>query len=156
MNKVGILKSTYLGKYFTAYEFCNKKDGYAIECKNQHILFPKLDMVREVVGSTTITSGYRTKKFNAIVKGSPNSNHLIGHAVDITFDFSDWSVNTLIKLLTGIGFKNVGIYLNRNSSIAWCHVDIGDENLRRWNEGNGWFHYRDSAVKIYKNVNKEM
>ena len=37
----------------------------------------------------------------------------------------------------------------RGNSFAWIHVDIGNKDFKRWNEGNGWRHYRGSAVKTY-------
>lgn len=41
-----------------------------------------LQPLREVVGPVSITSGYRCEKVNAIVGGSPSSQHLYGQAAD--------------------------------------------------------------------------
>lgn len=132
--------------YFTYDEFANTKDGNANEtnCK----LIDLLDEVRPITGSITVTSGYRTPEYNASVGGSSNSNHILGHAADIKFDFNGWTVTSIKKLFSGFGFKNIGIYV-RGNSFAWIHVDLGNKDFRRWNEGNGWKHYRDSAYKVY-------
>lgn len=145
MNTVDILKNIRLGKYFTAYEFCNTMDGNAIIFPHSE-LFTKLDKLREIVGSITITSGYRTPSYNKSVGGSNNSNHVKGLAVDIKFDFKKWNVSELEGLLVGIGFSNIGIYKDKkNNRLLWIHVDEG----KRWDPGNGWYHVGNSAVKHY-------
>ncbi len=133
-----------LGKHFTAHEFANKKDGGAIEVPNPE-LFQKLDALREIVGAVTITSGYRTKDYNRKVGGSYNSYHLKGLAADIRFDFADWSKESLIKLIHGLGFGNLGIYM-RGDRIDRLHVDIG----KPWNSGNGWKKHKSLSYKIYQ------
>ena len=143
MDRIEILKNVRLGRYFTALEFCNSKDGYAIKMPDPD-LFIKLDRLREIVGSITVTSGYRTPKFNNLVGGSANSYHVKGIAADIKFNFNKWTVENIRDLCVAIGFGNIGIYVSK-SGIAWVHVDTG----RRWNEVNGWVHHGDSAVKIY-------
>ena len=149
MDATTILKSIKLGHYFTAYEFANKDDGNAIKAK-QVELFEKLDMLRVIVGSTDITSGYRTSSYNSKIGGSSNSNHLLGHAVDVKFNFTGWAADQLAKICVGIGFKNIGIYMDKNSKkLLWLHLDIGSSSFKRWNEGNGWKHQGDSAVKYY-------
>lgn len=132
--------------YFTYDEFANTKDGGAN--KTVEALIDLLDSVRPITGSITVTSGYRTPEYNASVGGSSNSNHILGHAADIKFDFSGWTVTSIKKLFSGFGFKNIGIYMSGNS-FRWVHVDLGNEDFRRWNQGNGWKHYRDSAYKVY-------
>jgi len=132
--------------YFWYSEFANSEDGGAN--KTVYELIDLLDKVRPITGSITVTSGYRTPEYNKKVGGSSNSNHLLGHAADIKFDFNGWTVTSIKKLFSGFGFKNIGIYM-RGNSFAWIHVDIGNKDFKRWNEGNGWRHYRDSAVKTY-------
>ena len=45
MDRIEVLRNTKLGKYFTALEFCNTKDNYAIEVPDI-TLFQKLDTLR--------------------------------------------------------------------------------------------------------------
>lgn len=139
-----LLDDMRLTKNFTMDEFANHlSDGVYI--KHDLGLSARLQLLRDIVGSITVTSGYRTPDFNASIGGSSNSNHLKGTAADIKFDFTPWYIDSLKLLLSGIGFTNIGIYLNSSGFIQWIHVDIG----KRWNEANGWKHFRDSAVKIY-------
>lgn len=133
-----------LSKNFTALEFCNSQDGHAIKVPDIR-LFECLQKLRDKVGPTKITSGYRTKEFNAKVKGSANSNHLLGLALDITFDFSRYNEQQLKDMAAECGFSNLGIYYNSAKRVQWLHVDIS----KRWNEGNGWKHYKTLAVKVY-------
>ena len=131
-----------LSKNFTALEFCNSQDGYAIKVPDIR-LFECLQKLRDKVGLVKLTSGYRTKAFNAKVKGSANSNHMKGEAVDIQFT-TKLTVDQLKDLFAFCGFNNVGIYL-RNEQYAWFHLDISP----RWNVGNGWQHYKNIAFKVY-------
>ncbi len=133
-----------LSKNFTALEFANTKDGYAIKLPDFELV-EKLQKLRDIVGSVTITSGYRTPRFNRRVKGSWNSNHLKGTAADIKFNFRPYNLNETIKLLADLGFNNIGIYIKRGK-FQWIHVDMSP----RWNEVNGWRHVKNSSVKTYQ------
>lgn len=106
----------------------------------------KLQELRDIVDSIDVTSGFRSVPHNRQVGGSRNSHHLNGLAVDIKFDFGGWTDKSLLKLFTGLGWTNIGIY-KRGSNYAWIHLDIAD---KRWNEYDGWYHIKDSAVKFYK------
>jgi len=118
-----VLKGIKLSKNFSAYEFCNSKDGMAIELPDIS-LFTKLQALRDKVGSVTITSGYRTASYNKKVGGDPNSNHLKGLAVDVKFATRS-SVEQLKELFEGLGFSNIGIYINKDKTYAWFPLDIG-------------------------------
>ncbi len=71
----------------------------------------KLQRLRTIVDvEFTITSGYRSEAYNAIVKGGSQSQHLLGNAVDI--DHQRWDAVTRYRFLTAalsLGFS-VGIY----------------------------------------------
>ena len=139
------LRNIKLSKNFTAIEFCNSKDGHAIMVPDIK-LFENLQKLRDRVAvAVKITSGYRTHPFNASVGGSKNSNHTKGLAVDIQFEASKYTVDQLKELFASCGFTNIGIYLD-GTRYAWFHLDIAP----RWGIGNGWTHYKNSAVKIYK------
>lgn len=133
--------------HFKYIEFANTAANGENETKKE--LIDLLDKVREITGSITVTSGFRTVEYNKQIGGYVKSNHLIGNAADIKFDFNGWTVTSLKKLFSGFGFVNIGIY-QRGNSFGWIHLDIGDEQLKRWNEASGWKHYRDSAYKVYQ------
>jgi len=99
----------------------------------------KLQELRNIVGEITVTSGYRTPEFNASCGGSSNSYHLDGLAADIKFNFNDWDVYSLTKVLKSIGFINVNFYL-QGSDIQRLHLDIGP--CRK----EGEFYYRNLFI----------
>lgn len=49
----------------------------------RNVLIPGMQQVRVILGKPVfITSGYRSPSVNAAVRGSPNSQHVTGHAAD--------------------------------------------------------------------------
>jgi uncharacterized protein YcbK (DUF882 family) len=140
-----ILKNIQLSRHFTALEFANSKDGFALKLPRIELV-EKLQRLRDIVGPIRVTSGYRTEKFNASIGGARNSNHLLGLATDIVFDFTNWSEIALLEIVEKTGFNNLGIYYDKNNKIMWLHVDIG----KAWNTGNGWNKYRAMSVKVYR------
>ena len=145
MDKIEMLRNIRLAPNFTALEFANSKDGYAIVVPNIE-LFDKLQFLRGLVGPINITSGYRTPKFNASIGGSRNSHHLKGIAADIQFNFGKFTIDQIVGMCVASGFGNIGIYLTKGNTVSWVHVDTGP----KWNEGNGWLHIGNSAVKTYR------
>lgn len=86
------------------------------------VLLQKLDELRERVGSPmVIESGYRTREHNARVKGSVNSAHTRGLAVDIRA-MSGRMRYDLVRHALDLGFKRIGI------AKTFVHLDI-DESL---------------------------
>ncbi len=130
-----ILKTDKLGpkiaKNFYLRELMNSMDG-------NFVLYPdpslglKMQKVRDILGWMTITSGTRTKAFNAKVGGSFNSFHLQGLAIDFKADFSNWSKMSLVKVFVACGFTNMKFYYRKVNNV-WtlhrCHIDIG----KPWN-----------------------
>ena len=89
-------------------------------CEISQKLLTLLQALRDDVGfSLIINSGFRCENHNKKVGGAPNSQHLIGKAVDV-------STKTLTgeqkhRLLTSVfknGFKGVGVYS------TFIHVDV--------------------------------
>jgi uncharacterized protein YcbK (DUF882 family) len=134
-----ILASIQLSKNFTALEFANSKDGYALKLPRIELV-NKLQLLRDEVGSITITSGFRTVEFNEQCGGSKNSYHLQGLAVDCRFNFKKYTKERLTKLFQAIGFTNVNFYINKDGSINRVHLDIG----KTWNGQK--FNYRDKKL----------
>jgi uncharacterized protein YcbK (DUF882 family) len=84
-----------------------------------------LQSVRDEVGfAFTINSAYRCKKHNFEVGGSPNSQHLLGKAVDVsTNGLSGEQKHRLLKVAFSKGFAGVGVYSN------FFHLDVRDEEV---------------------------
>lgn len=79
-----------------------------------------LDEIRHLSGVTMIiTSDYRTKKKNKEVKGSPDSAHLYGWAVDVACANSIARM-ALIKAAIEVGITRIGVASN------FLHFDIAD------------------------------
>ena len=82
-----------MANYFTIQELCksdtavaNKIDNTPNATVKSHLneLIKFLNPIREAWGSPIlVTSGYRSKKLNRLVGGSPSSVHMIGYAADL-------------------------------------------------------------------------
>lgn len=82
-----------MANYFTIQELCksdtavaNKIDNTPNATVKSHLneLIKFLNPLREAWGSPIlVTSGYRSKKLNRLVGGSPSSVHMIGYAADL-------------------------------------------------------------------------
>ena len=131
-----ILAGIQLTKNFTALEFANTKDGYALKLPDMNLVY-KLQTLRDEVGSIAITSGFRTTEFNEQEGGSKNSYHLQGLAVDCRFNFKKYTKERMTKLFQAIGLTNVNFYINKDGSINRVHLDI----VKTWNGQK--FNYRD-------------
>ncbi|MGC7990856.1 D-Ala-D-Ala carboxypeptidase family metallohydrolase, partial [Salmonella enterica] len=84
-------------KYFTISELCNSVTAVKFGIDNTPgrevtdsltaLVNNILDPLRERYGKPIkVTSGYRSPKLNRVVRGAPNSQHMVGEAVDITCD----------------------------------------------------------------------
>jgi len=138
---IKLMEDVRVTKNFTLDEFANHLSG-GTYLKIDLDLIYKLQEIRNIVGPTEITSGYRTPSFNSSVGGSSNSYHLKGIAADVKFGFSVWGVEALKDLFSGIGFNNMGIYLNSQNKIQWIHCDIGTP----W---SSWSKHNGMSYKIY-------
>ncbi len=89
-----------------------------IEMNNE--LLQKLQSLRDEVGfSLTINSGFRCAKHNKEVGGSPNSQHLLGKAVDISIKgLNGEQRHLLLKSAFRLEFHGVGVYSN------FLHLDL--------------------------------
>ena len=78
----------------------------------------KLQEARTLAGIPfSINSGYRTKRHNKKVGGTPNSSHLKGLACDIACNSSTERALIMSSLIK-VGFKRIGI------GSTFIHVDL--------------------------------
>lgn len=108
-NCTAILWSNNMGidwdnvRYFKRNEFGSH--GNIEPCP---VLVAKLDKAREAAGVPfVITSGIRSPERNAEVKGSPDSAHLTGHAVDIYAKDSHTRFLIVTEAINA-GFRRIG------------------------------------------------
>lgn len=120
------MKNIQLTANFTKKEF-ECRDGSAMPpqvLENVKLLAKELQVLRDFVGKKiTINSGYRSKAYNATLKGaSPKSQHLLGKAADITIaGMSPKQVaETIEKLIQQGKMKQGGIGIYK----TFTHYDI--------------------------------
>lgn len=118
MNRIKISKN------FSLHEFeCTHPQHQHVQL--DEVLLEKLQKLRDALGKPIIiNSAYRCSLRNSQVGGSPNSQHLLGKAVDIRVN--GMSPVQVAAVAERIGFGGIGIYSN------FVHVDtrIGKA---RWN-----------------------
>lgn len=89
-----------------------------------------LDPIRELVAAPVIiTSGYRCELLNALVGGTPGSQHRTGHAADFYVkDFSKGDMAKLfLQLCEEIDFDQMILYARR----GFIHVSYVNPELNR-------------------------
>lgn len=126
-----------LTKNFTKQEF-ECRDGSAMPpqaLENVKQLAQQLQVLRDYLGKKiTINSGYRSKAYNATLKGaSPKSQHLLGKAADIVIEgMTPKQVAEIIENLIKEGKMRqggIGIYK------TFTHYDIRGAKAR-WDFSN--------------------
>lgn len=116
---MGRINDIRISKNFKLYEF-ECKDG-----NHQVVIHPKLlelaQRLRDRIGKpVVINSAYRTVAYNKKIGGSPNSQHLLGKAVDVRLP-PGMTVDELAEHGRAVGFTGIGKY-------AWgCHFDVRDQ-----------------------------
>jgi len=128
---------TQLTKNFNSFEFACK-DGTPVPYRykeNVKNLAENLQVLRDYYKMPVhINSGYRTKSHNKAVGGSPNSQHLLGKAADITIrnKTPKQVARTIKKLISqgkmregGIGLYNGFVHYDiRGYAARWDYSSI--------------------------------
>ena len=106
----------------------NNPSWEAVEKLNQ-LAVKILDPLRKKIGrSITVTSGFRSKKLNALVKGSGTSQHLKGESADITCSNNRLLFDTA-KAMIESGEITVGQLIweyGTKKSPSWVHISLPD------------------------------
>ena len=87
-----------------------------------------LQRERDLYGSTTITSGYRTASYNAKIGGVPNSQHVYGKASDTIC--KNGSPLEVAMTAEAMGMGGIGLYS------GFTHIDTRD-GKSRWDQRSG-------------------
>lgn len=117
------MNNIQISKNFKLKEFQCKDGNYEVRLDSR--LLEKLQQLREKIGRPImINSGYRTVEHNKSVGGSPNSQHILGKAADITA--SGMTPKKIAAMAEEIGFGGIGIYS------TFVHVDVRKVKSR-WN-----------------------
>lgn len=133
-----------LSKNFTLEEFTKSqtaiRHGFSNSMNNDEIEAAKmlcenvLQKVRDALGPTIITSGFRSKELNALIGGSSKSQHCLGEAADIevpgisTFTLAEWiAKNCEFDQLI------LEFYTPRETNSGWVHVSFkrNDKNRKQ-------------------------
>lgn len=117
---VTIDKNSKITENFKLKEFVCK-DGTLKTSDLTIELFERLQILRDIIGAITITSGYRSPDYNKKIGGSPKSNHMKGEAVDIRWFNKNWTIEQVSDIAHGLGFRvlvyNWGLHLDCNDPI---------------------------------------
>lgn len=94
-----------------------------------NILIPAMQQIRDILGDPIIIkSGYRCPHLNAVIRGSPNSDHMTGHAADFVCPgFGDPLKIARVLLHEQPSLKWDQLIME----VGWVHISF---NLRRRNQ----------------------
>lgn len=102
-----------------------------------------LEPMRRRFGVIRITSGFRCKKLNALVGGSPTSQHVLGEAADIHTGGRELSEKMFGFAKQNIPFDQLILEHNPAHGIYWLHISLRSD--RPGNRHEAFF------VKVKKN-----
>lgn len=83
-----------------------------------------LEPMRHRFGAIRITSGFRCKKLNALVGGSPTSQHVLGEAADIHTGGRELSEKMFGFAKQNIPFDQLILEHNPAHGIYWLHISL--------------------------------
>lgn len=114
---------------------CRDGTPYPTEWVEQRLrpLCEALEVVREKCGGhpVTITSGYRTLEWNAIVGGSDGSRHMLGDAADfIIGKVPAQHVYEVCLALQETGLIHCGGLALYKQKVPFVHIDIRGKRVR--------------------------
>lgn len=116
-------------EHFNSREFECNSDGTQVPEEymlNLRRLCLALECLRKKLGNKriTVTSGYRTKKYNTRIGGARKSQHLTASAADI--QVADVDPQLVANAAIELGFPGVGRYP------TFTHVDVRIGRRARW------------------------
>ena len=88
------------------------------------VLLGKLDHLRNRLGVPLyVTSGFRCEKYNNLIKGSKDSQHMLGKAADVC---TTLALVELLEAANEVGFMGIGVYPKKH----FLHLDVRDTPAR--------------------------
>lgn len=113
----------------------NESDGLTEEVKHNLInLAAKMEMVRHYLNDVPIIShcGYRPTLYNALVKGAPHSEHLLGCALDFNVEGMESAEDCLkVRQILLPKLEEFGLRCENREGI-WIHLDTGTPHSNRY------------------------
>ncbi len=121
-----------LTPHFSRFEFaCRGVDCCGASAPIHPLLVESLEALRKRIGKPLkISSGFRCRRHNARVGGSPRSLHTLAMAADaLTPDgISPSELAALAENIQAFREGGIGIYK------AWVHLDVRDTGRARWKQ----------------------
>lgn len=106
-----------------------------------NVLIPAMQQIRDLLGEPIIIkSGYRCPHLNAVVRGSPNSDHLTGHAADFVAPAwgdpikicrllqSEMATLKFDQLIFEVGWVHISFNSRRRNQVLTAHFVDGRVN----------------------------
>lgn len=103
-----------------------------------------LEPMRRRFGVIRITSGFRCKKLNALVGGSPTSQHVLGEAADIHTGGRELSEKMFGFAKQNIPFDQLILEHNPAHGIYWLHISLRSDRPGNRHEA---FFFKGKKVK---------
>ena len=110
-----------------------------------------LEPMRRRFGVIRITSGFRCKKLNALVGGSPTSQHVLGEAADIHTGGRELSEKMFGFAKQNIPFDQLILEHNPAHGIYWLHISLRSDRPGNRHEAfflkvkKGWRRWKGRA-----------
>lgn len=112
-----LLRPGYLSRHVRRAVMASKGNGEVVA---HPALLARLDAMGDLLGEPPIISGFRDPAHNRAVGGAPNSQHVLGTAVDL-----DVGYGLTVEMATELGFSGIGHIAGRPDQVA--HVDVRAE-----------------------------
>ena len=106
-----------------------------------NVLIPAMQQIRDLLGEPIIIkSGYRCPHLNAVVRGSPHSDHLTGHAADFVAPAwgdpikicrllqSEMATLKFDQLIFEVGWVHISFNSRRRNQVLTAHFVDGRVN----------------------------
>lgn len=90
----------------------------------RYLCVKSLEPMRRRFGAIRITSGFRCKKLNAMVGGSPTSQHVLGEAADIHTGGRELSEKMFGFAKQNVPFDQLILEHNPVHGIYWLHISL--------------------------------